>query len=864
MSFADLMSGGAECGPSNPLSNFTKRFGQDRSAQLDRFGEGSEAGSSSSNIRQLPSFRTQQGKASSNSEQAFFQHQPSNLAAFDLNPLNGALPFSPPVGPLDYSSSQHKQNFDQSWHHVPAQDLEYHRQIAPSPRSIDAGWAREFSPGRASNAVQSSLTSSSQHEPMQQIHNHAQRPFANRSDVGTAPGMARLNMMGMRMGPNMHTYNTIQTLPQQSSSQERSLQTDTSQWDTAFTAYERPDSITQAKVAEEVIASLSQVQPTQSRANTSSSEADDLAKTAGRLVSTVEHDGSTKFKQSNFLNLMRKIRDKQAGIQGTNIVETNAEQQASSSTSTTGTHPDNAAISDRVKGKKSDSSNDFRNTIGREPSSQQEAVEWARQRGMLNPSLSSASHLRMAPGPESLAAEVEGRDMLNEMWAEEDARSEAIERQAMERAFLGDGGDVDQRRREDAAEFAKYQRVMGSDFGSAAESQNRASMEEEFDLQGSAEDFVGRRWEGVQGRGVAGVQGAEWDTLQRDWDTWQATSTGMTSVLGPPASAASAPQYEFQSTNPYIGTITPRMDATTIPADMQSVLEREAAVQRDPTSASAWYDLGVKQQENEREGSAIAALHRAIQLEPTLRDAWLALAVSYTNENERMSAFEAIERWIEATPDYRAVVKQHQSEEREINKSLLGFAERHERLSNLLIVLARHGSTQDQIDADVQVALGVLFNASEDYDKAVDCFTAALSVRPEDWLLYNRLGATLSNSGRSEESLRYYHQALDLRPGFVRCHFNLSISCLNLKMYQDCASHIFTALTLQSESTADVGGELKNEGGVTSSSLWETLRISCELMQRPDLALLTHEKDLNKFDPSDFWHEGPLDQDDHV
>jgi peroxin-5 len=170
----------------------------------------------------------------------------------------------------------------------------------------------------------------------------------------------------------------------------------------------------------------------------------------------------------------------------------------------------------------------------------------------------------------------------------------------------------------------------------------------------------------------------------------------------------------------------------------------------------------------------------------------------------------------------------------------------------------------------VQVALGVLFNASEDYDKAVDCFTAALSVRPDDWLLYNRLGATLSNSGRSEEALRYYHQALDLRPGFVRCHFNLSISCLNLKLYQDAASHIYTALMLQSESAMGEGGDGmmqqdqqefdNNGGGVASGSLWETLRVSCELMNRSDLADLTKDRDLNKFDPSDFWAGGSIEQ----
>jgi peroxin-5 len=186
----------------------------------------------------------------------------------------------------------------------------------------------------------------------------------------------------------------------------------------------------------------------------------------------------------------------------------------------------------------------------------------------------------------------------------------------------------------------------------------------------------------------------------------------------------------------------------------------------------------------------------------------LSLAISFTNESYDKASHAMLLRWL------RARFPSHPIPEETIKAVGKNSSwDTHGRVTDALLDLARTQHMQGVMDPDVQIALGVMFYTNSEYERAKDCFASALAARPKDYLLWNRLGSSLSNDSKPEEALGAYREALQLRPTYTRAIYNVGVACLNIGAHKEAAEHFLSALSMQ-EAT----------GGETSEQLWFTLR----------------------------------------
>lgn len=328
-----------------------------------------------------------------------------------------------------------------------------------------------------------------------------------------------------------------------------------------------------------------------------------------------------------------------------------------------------------------------------------------------------------------------------------------------------------------------------------------------------------------------------WDKMQAEWEelarrNWLEDSEGPGSP--PPSDSPVEMAYSFSPNNPYLDWPSAFAEGQERAGggDLRAgVLLLEAAVLQDPQDSEAWQLLGTTQAENENEPAATAALQRCLELRPHNLPALMALAVSFTNSGLQREASGALRHWISHNPRYKDLVLDPRSPPRG-NRTPTASAE----LQDVLVLFQDAVFLNlDSVDPDLQTGLGVLFNLSCDFNRAVEAFSAALSVRPQDYLLWNRLGATLANGARSEEAVEAYTRALALQPGFIRSRYNLGISCLHLGAHREAVSNFLAALNQQRSCSRQQMSEV----------IWTGLRTAVSTMDRAELLEAAEAGDLD-------------------
>ncbi|EXJ79416.1 hypothetical protein A1O3_08918 [Capronia epimyces CBS 606.96] len=333
----------ALCGPSNPLQSLQKHSQADRTLQQDRLvgprqtpGEGFRTATADPRAASLDA----EFHAFENAAPGFLQFQKAQFPSHEqYRPL-----YPPQAGaaaPVGWAADFKRLSLNSP----PVPAGQFHTE-APLVRSTPGGWQNDFLRQRSGTGSATTIAQGKQavREPQQLMNTNtntsmfAGRAMGQSSMMMTNYSQPMYDQAATYGGLEQQQYpqTSMMTMEQQHAQmsdvdyeaafaeamaqaqemdQQQRQQQETSQSQSVepATTAERLESI---KIGSDAIHYREQSERT---AEQDKKDADELARTAGLLLTSVKHDTSSKFQNSQFLNMMRRIRDREVEVQNNDL-----------------------------------------------------------------------------------------------------------------------------------------------------------------------------------------------------------------------------------------------------------------------------------------------------------------------------------------------------------------------------------------------------------------------------------------------------------------------------------------------------------------------------------------------------------------
>lgn len=227
------------------------------------------------------------------------------------------------------------------------------------------------------------------------------------------------------------------------------------------------------------------------------------------------------------------------------------------------------------------------------------------------------------------------------------------------------------------------------------------------------------------------------------------------------------------------------------------------------------YEQAKKDLDNNRDDLCIEKINSIISKEPNYYKAYLLQCLYFYNEGSDKDAIKSSLLFIKNNPKLSSLYSKNVSNNINLNidfvdssldpdkidyNNHLSYSTYELNKNNIYnSIISFLSSSEIEQDNEILTLLGLLYMGQNNQIKAEEILKKIISINPEDYNGYNRLGAFYANHKQYNKAIKAYEEALKLKNDYPRCLVNMGISLMSIEDYKNSARYFINALKINKD-----------------------------------------------------------------